>query len=60
MKDEGWFRLLNANKRHYFRAGRSLCRKWLVLGNPSFHPLANDSLDCVVCSRLRKKETSND
>ena len=30
---EGWTWLINSRKDHYFRDGKSLCGKWMVLGS---------------------------
>lgn len=51
--DEGWWWPLNSKKAHYMVQGRSLCGRWLKLGNSSMLELGNhDSLDnCVTCRR---------
>lgn len=47
---EGWAAPLRARKWHYFVEGRSLCRKWLYLGNCESDDKASRSdVDCVVC-----------
>jgi hypothetical protein len=61
---EGWNWLFNAAKYHYFRAGRSLCGRWGMLGTPSpgtlepFDAQASQPgpQECVACWRKRAKE----
>ena len=61
MNSEGWQYLFNARKRHYFKLdGRSLCGKWLVLGNGALrspdHGWASSD-DCAGCrKKLPKRE----
>jgi len=56
-ENEGWTYLLNSPKWHYFRDGRSLCRKFLLLGKPEFDGDEPNSPDnCAKCQTLRNKE----
>lgn len=54
---EGWGWLLNSRKWHYFLpGGRSICGKWLALGNQTLEQGNDTSSDnCAAC---RKKVTS--
>jgi hypothetical protein len=45
--------LFNSRVAHYFRNGRSLCGRWMILGEPtgaSNYPL------CRACERALRKE----
>ena len=56
-EDEGWTYLVNSPKWHYFRDGRSLCRKFLLLGRPELECDGPESADdCKKCRQLRNKE----
>ena len=61
--NEGWGWILNSQRLHYFRDGRSLCRKWAVLGDAELSNDSDDVIchggvpdDCVVCKKKRAKE----
>lgn len=53
---EGWTELVNSSKRHFFRAGRSLCGQWML--PPAAGSLSIDETadDCKNCQRLRDAE----
>lgn len=54
---EGWNWLFNSSKWHYFREGRSLCGKWMTLGNPEYQQGNDNSPDnCAACKRKLLKE----
>ena len=53
---EGWGWPLNSRKAHYFREGRSLCHKWMFLGEPTENQGERSPDDCKACSRLRATE----
>jgi hypothetical protein len=55
---EGWTYLYNSPKWHYFRAGRSLCCRWLYLGKgDDLDKREVDSPDnCAACAKRRKAE----
>lgn len=56
-EEEGWTWLMNSTKWHYFRGGRSLCRRYMVLGRPEFEGDSPNSPDnCRTCQTLRDKE----
>lgn len=54
--DEGWFGPRDSRKFHYFRAGRSLCRKWGFPGplQPDTGKTTPD--DCAECSKRLSRE----
>lgn len=55
--EEGWTWLINSRKWHYFRDGRSICGKFMLLGNPELEPFGDKSPDnCAACQRKRLKE----
>ena len=62
-RSEGWGSLLNARDAHYFRDGRSLCRRWACFGTPMWEsnqalgsrPRRNSGT-CVTCWKKREKE----
>ncbi len=60
-KIEGWTYMANAPRRwHYFRGGRALCGRWMMLKHPSegYEVDNDDSPDnCAECKRRRAKET---
>ncbi len=59
LKKEGWTYLLNSPKWHYFRGGRSLCGRFLLLGNPELEQGNENSPDnCKGCLRKLQKEQS--
>jgi hypothetical protein len=62
-RSEGWGSLINATSAHYFRDGRSLCRRWLCLRSPiwdtnqTLGPLPErNSGTCIACWKKREKE----
>lgn len=57
---EGWTWMHNSRKWHYFRDGKSLCRNWMLLRNPSegFSGDMDSSDNCADCARRRAKELS--
>lgn len=59
MTEEGWTWLANSPKWHYFRDGRSLCRRWMLFG--SGHDYATEENltspdNCKACAGERAKE----
>jgi hypothetical protein len=59
-KSEGWTYLCNSPKWHYFRAGRALCGRFLLLGKPALEQGMDDhSENCMGCRRKREKETKS-
>lgn len=56
---EGWKWLTNSTKWHYFRDGRSLCRRWMTFGT-IFEQGNNNSPDnCKACIKALEKEAGN-
>ena len=53
---EGWTWLINVKKEHYFRNGRSLCGRWLCLGNDLYPDPDHFSESCQTCLKKRRKE----
>ena len=55
---EGWNYLVNSPKWHYFRDGRSLCRRWGIYGkNEDSQQGNNGSPDnCKACRTALEKE----
>lgn len=59
--NEGWAAPLRARKWHYFVEGRSLCRRWVYLGNCEADDKGlRSSEDCVVCIRKLDKRQANE
>ena len=57
---EGWTWLIGTPKWHYFREGRSLCGKWMLLGNPELDQRDFKSKDnCMACFKKRIKEAED-
>ena len=58
MAKEGWGWLHNSTKWHYFREGRSLCGKWMMLGSGDDLETGNyNSPDnCKGCKNKLAKE----
>lgn len=55
--NEGWTWLMNARKWHYFRDGKSLCKKWMILSSKELEAGNPDHPDnCKTCSMALKKE----
>lgn len=60
---EGWGKIYNAPKWHYFKPdGRSLCGRWLALGDPMWDknndPTVKGPDTCMAChTKLLKLET---
>ncbi|TVM03001.1 MAG: hypothetical protein CV087_07590 [Candidatus Brocadia sp. WS118] len=52
VRQEGWTWLINSRKWHYFREGRSLCGKFLLLDDSDLE-LGNDSSpdNCAACRK---------
>lgn len=56
-KREGWTWLMNSPKWHYFREGRSLCGKWMILSHGGLQDDGGDGPDaCSTCRRKRLRE----
>lgn len=55
---EGWNYLFNTPKWHYFRDGRSLCKRWMIFGDNADAQLGkNESPDnCKACRTALEKE----
>lgn len=60
---EGWGKPANANRWHYFRGARALCRRWMFMGDlegddgkPGDDPRG---MDCRQCWRARKREVAS-
>jgi hypothetical protein len=54
---EGWTYLYNSPKWHYFREGRSICKRWMTLGNPELEQGNDNSKDnCKACIKALEKE----
>lgn len=53
---EGWAWLSNATKWHYFRDSRSLCRRWMFLGDELESGKDNSPDNCESCKRALVKE----
>ena len=59
MSMEGWGFPAASRKAHYFKAGRSLCGKWLYQGNLDINQQMSDTPgpdDCRQCHRRLMKE----
>ncbi len=56
--NEGWTWLLNSKKWHYFGSdGRSLCGRWMNLGNPKLEQGNDNSPDnCKACRKALLKK----
>lgn len=57
-RPEGWTWLHNSPKRHYFRDGMSLCRRFALFGPHDFRPDEVSSDNCKGCWRKRQKEVA--
>lgn len=56
MSKEGWTWLHNSGKWHYFKNGKSLCGKYMILSNDSLKLGNDNSLDnCVKCKKILKE-----
>ena len=56
---EGWAWVLNSPKWHYIRDHRSICGRWLMLGNPEMEQGNNESADnCKSCRRKLEQEAA--
>jgi hypothetical protein len=54
---EGWTWLFNSKKWHYFRDGKSLCKKWALLGSEDLEQGNDNSPDnCITCKKILNKE----
>ena len=59
MSKQGWHKLVNARKWHFFdEDGRSLCGKWLTFANPElFEDEQHDHPEnCAACRRAHRKK----
>lgn len=55
--NEGWTWLSNSTRWHYFRGGRSLCGKFMLLGKHELQPGSDDSRDnCAACRHKLEAE----
>lgn len=53
---EGWTWLQNSPKWHYFVDGRSLCRRFMLFGNPELEQGKDESPDnCAACMKALLK-----
>lgn len=53
---EGWIWLGNTSDYHYFKKGRSLCRKWTIPTNPQFREREIDrAYNCLACAAALRK-----
>ncbi len=60
---EGWTYLYNSPKWHYFRSGKSLCGRFMLLGKPELEAHSGDIAgkdDCKGCYRKLEKERTAD
>jgi hypothetical protein len=57
----GWFKFSNSRKFHWIVAGRSLCGKWLYLGNGRLDFIMGKPGpdDCRACRRKLDAGSSN-
>jgi hypothetical protein len=56
-KAEGWAFIIGSTKWHYMRDHRSICGKWMVLGNPEVEQGNDASPDnCKACRTKLEKE----
>ncbi len=57
-KTEGWTWIYGATKWHYFRKGKSLCGRWMLLGLGDFEE--DEKLEsednCKTCTKKRRIE----
>lgn len=58
---QGWVQLINSSKFHYFRAGKSLCGKWMYQGDGLISDGGSPesekgSDDCAACFHKRQIE----
>lgn len=54
---EGWKYIHASGRRHYFRDGRSLCKKWTPIAQNGLTAQPDSSQDnCAPCTRLRAQE----
>jgi hypothetical protein len=57
--NEGWTWLLNSPKWHYFRDGRSLCKRFILLSRGEFESGNETSSDnCAAYRKARAAELS--
>lgn len=53
---EGWVWLYNTSNYHYFRNGKSLCKRWVVPTTPKFVEREVDrTYNCQLCSSFLKQ-----
>jgi hypothetical protein len=57
---EGWKYLANSPKWHYFRDGKSLCKRWMTLSDSGLEQGNNTSSDnCKSCRNKIMNEYEN-
>ena len=53
---EGWAYLSNSPKWHYFRGGRSLCKRWGYFGHDEEQGKDDSPDNCLACRKKLAKE----
>jgi hypothetical protein len=53
---EGWTYLYNSPKWHYFRGGRSLCKRWMTFGSEFEQGMDKSPDNCKGCMTALEKE----
>ena len=54
---EGWKWIINDNDWHYFKNGKSLCKKWATLSNKGLETGNDSSSDnCIRCKNIKEKQ----
>jgi len=53
---EGWTYLFNSPKWHYFRGGRSLCKRWMTFGSEFEQGNDKSPDNCKGCMTALEKE----
>lgn len=54
--NEGWTWLSNSRKWHYFRDGRALCGRFLLLSDAALQPDKTSPDNCAWCLKKRLGE----
>lgn len=60
-RNEGWGSVSNARDAHFFRSGRSLCGRWMVLAKPMWEARQElgetpENGTCKTCWKKRARE----